>query len=133
LFLPLQPGVVFELRRQEIDEFEWFASVYQGIPTDYTYSDGTILVWPTPLAAYTLRPHMHYRLPPLVQPTDSTAWCNEAEQLIRAHAKLLLYTNVLEDSDGAQRMQGEVSAFKSKLDYENSARTGTGRIRGTDF
>ncbi len=131
LFLPVA-GSVYDLCRQEPDEFEWLASVYLGKPTDYTYADGQILLWPIPGAIYTLRPHMHYRLAPLALDTDSNAWCNEAEQLIRAHAKLLLYTNLLEDAEGAQRMQGEVQAFKDNLNYETSARTATGRIRAPD-
>lgn len=132
LFLPLA-GTVYDLTRQEPDEFEWLASTYLGKPTDYTYVDNTILLWPTPVTAYTMRPHMHYRLAALSADADTNAWCNEAEQLIRCHAKLLLYANVLEDTDGMARMQSEIEAFKSRLDYETSARTATGRIRGTDF
>lgn len=132
LFMPLS-GSEFELCRQEPDQFEWFASTSLGQPTDFAYSDGTILIWPKPAQIYTLRPHMHFRLSPLVADTDSNAWCNEAEQLIRTHAKLLLYINVLEDDEGAARMQAQIQTYKDKLDYETSARTATGRIRATDF
>jgi hypothetical protein len=135
LFLSSNPGSIYDLDFYEMDEFEWLAAANTspGKPTIYTRADGQILLWPIPITAYTMRPHMHYRLDALVNDTDTNAWCNEAEQLIRCHAKLLLYTNVLEDSDGAQRMQSEIDAFKSRLDYENSARTATGRIKGTDF
>ena len=129
------PGSIYALDWYEPDEFEWLIPLQGGgKPTVYTYIDQQILLWPTPNStAFTLRPHMHYRLAALVQPTDTNAWCTNAEQLIRAHAKLLLYTNVLEDTDGAARMQGEIQAFKDKLDYETSARMATGRIRGTEF
>jgi hypothetical protein len=133
--LYLRDGVsIYPLDWYEPDEFEFLTGLNaSGRPTIYTYVDSQILVYPTPVAANILRPHMHYRLAPLAQDTDSNAWCNEAENLIRAHAKLILYTNVIEDDEGAQRMQAEIPALKSKLDYETSARSATGRIRGTDF
>jgi hypothetical protein len=40
---------------------------------------------------------------------------------------------VIEDPDGIARMQSKIQAIKDGLDYETSARTATGRIRGTDF
>lgn len=104
-----------------------------GKPNVFTYIDGQIMLWPIPIAVYTIRPHMHYSLATLSADTDSNAWTNDAEQLIRAHAKLLLYTNVIEDTDGMQRMQLQIPAYKGKLDYETSARTVTGKIQGTDF
>jgi hypothetical protein len=76
---------------------------------------------------------MHYRLAPLVNGGDSNAWTNEAENLIRAQTKLILYMNLLEDMDGVQRMQAQIPGIKAGLDYETSARSSTGRIRGTDF
>ena len=126
---------VFSLDRYEPDEFEWLtdSNTGPGKPSAFTYIDGQILLYPTPVTVYTMRPIMHYRLDPLVQDADSNAWCNDAEQLIRAHAKLILYSNVLEDDAGAQRMQAQVPAYKDKLDSETSARSATGRIRGTNF
>jgi hypothetical protein len=110
---------------QDAAEAEWLISgstTGPGRPTDFTYIDGQILLWPTPIAAYTIRPHMHYRLPTPAAPGDSNAWLNEAEQLIRAHAKMLLYANVLEDDAGATRMQAQIPAHKAKLDAETSRR-----------
>lgn len=118
-------------------EAEWRlsgVSTAPGRPTDYTFADGQLLLWPVPNAAYTLRPLMHYRLSPLAMPADRNAWLNEAEQLIRAHAKMLLYANVLEDDEGAARMQAQIPAHRAKLDAETSRRlTPTLRIRGRDF
>jgi hypothetical protein len=124
---------IYELDFCEADQFEWLSSnsVINGQPTDYTFIDGQVLLWPVPAAVYTLRPHMHYRLSTLSADTDTNAWCNEAEMLIRTHAKLLLYMDVLEDNDGAGRMQAKIQALKDKLDYETSARFATGRIRST--
>lgn len=134
LFLYM-PGTIYELDRYEPASFEYLigGNTGPGKPTAFTYVDQTLMLWPTPAAVYTLRPHMHYKFAPLVAPTDTNAWCTDAEELIRTHAKLILYTDVLEDADGMQRMQAKIQTLKDKLDYETSARTATGRIHGTDF
>lgn len=125
----------WSLDKCEVDRFEWLigSNTANGPPTDYCYSEGELLFWPTPNAVYTVRPHMHYRLPMLAADTDSTAWCNEAENLIRAHAKLILLTNVIEDDEGSARMQAQIPALKMRLDEETSARMASGTIIGTDF
>jgi hypothetical protein len=122
-----------ELEKYEIDQFEWLQSSMTGSgrPCAYTYVDSQILLWPVPIAVYTMRPHMHYKLAPLVDDNDTNAWCTDAEQLIRCHAKLLLYTNVLEDTEGMQRMQLQIQPLADRLAYKTSARQATGQIRGT--
>lgn len=128
-------GTIYALDRYEPDEFEYLLSGFTGPgkPNAFTYVDQQILLWPQPVAVYTMRPHMHYKFAPLVNPTDTNSWCTDAEELIRTHAKLILYTDVLEDTDGMQRMQAKIQTLKDHLDYETSARTATGQIRGTDF
>ena len=124
----------YPLDRYEPDEFEFLTALTnQGRPTIWTYVDNSLILWPTPNAVWTMRPHMHYRLSALVNDTDSNSWTNEAENLIRAHAKMILYTNVLDDPEGMQRMQASIPGLKAGLDYETSARSGTGRIRATEF
>lgn len=119
------------------NEAEWLLSgisTAPGRPTAYTYADGQLLLWPVPIAAYTVRPMMHFRLSPLAAPDNGNAWVNEAEQLIRAHAKMLLYANVLEDDQGAARMQAQIPAHRAKLDAETSRRLSpTLRTCGRDF
>lgn len=134
LFL-IDGGRPYELEKYEADEFEWMqsATTGNGRPCAYTYIDSNILLWPTPVAVYTMLPHMHYKLTELSADTDTNAWTNDAEQLIRCHAKMLLYANVLEDNDGMQRMMAQVQSHKDPLDYKTSARMATGRIRGTSF
>jgi len=118
----------------EPDEFEYLTSLNtaNGRPSVYTYVDAQLLLWPQPSDVWTVRPHMHYRLTPLANPTDTNAWCNEAENLIRAHAKLILYTGLLEDDDGARRMSQQIPGIKAGLDYETAARSATGRIRAPE-
>lgn len=126
-------GRPLELEKYEVDEFEWLQSstTAAGRPCVYCYSDSQILLWPVPAAVYTIRPHMHFKLDPLVNDGDANAWCNDAEQLIRCHAKLLLYTNMLEDTEGMQRMQVQIQPLADRLAYKTSARAATGRIQGT--
>lgn len=128
-------GRPLQLEKYEADEFEWLQSVVtgNGRPSAYTYIDNQILLWPAPVAVYTMRPHMHYKLTELSADTDSNAWTNDAEQLIRCHAKLLLYANVIEDTDGMQRMSAQIQSYKDKLDYKTSARMASGTIRPTSF
>jgi hypothetical protein len=124
----------YPLEWYEPDEFEFLTSLNtsNGRPSVYTYIDAQLLLWPTPVAAYTVRPHMHYRLSALANDTDSNSWCNEAENLIRAHAKLILYSGLLEDDQGAARMAQQIPGIKAGLDYETAARSATGRIRAPD-
>lgn len=128
-------GRPLEMDKYEADEFEWLQSTStgNGRPCAYTYIDSQILVWPLPVAVYPIIPHMHYLLNPLVNDTDSNAWTNDAEKLIRCHAKLLLYANVLEDTDGMQRMQVQIQSYLDSLSYQTTARMATGRIRPTSF
>jgi hypothetical protein len=136
LYIVRTPNNVYPLDWFEPDEFEVLAgrTTANGTPYAYTYSfDGKILIYPAPVAVYTLRPHMHYRLAALSGDTDTNAWCNEAENLIRAHAKLIMYMgNPLEDDAGAQRMMNQIPGIKAGLDYETSARLATGRIRSSE-
>jgi hypothetical protein len=123
----------YPLTHYEPDQFEWLTALNtaNGLPTIYTYVDESIIMWPVPVTGYVIRPHMHYRLlpRPLVNDTDTNAWTGDGENLIRAHAKLILYSSVLEDDEGAQRMSNQIPGIKAMLDYETSARMATGRIR----
>lgn len=117
----------------EPGDFELLTTTTQGRPDLFTYTDSSIRLWPKPIKAYTMRLHCHYRLSDLSGDSDSNAWTTYAEQLIRCHAKLLLYANVLEDDQGAARMQGQVQAHKDKLDYETSRRLASGHINAAEF
>ena len=134
LFVP-QAQSVLPLDRYEAPDFEMLnnGATGGGIPNSFTYVDQTIRLWPTPNSVFALILHGHYKLPALVNGTDSNAWTNDAEELIRSHAKLLLYTDVLEDPDGAQRMSAKIPALLDALRAESSARAASGIIQGTDF
>lgn len=133
IFLP-QNQSIYPLDRYEPADFEVISGGMSGggKPTAYTYIDNTIRLWPTPLAVYNLRMHAFYKLP-YPADSDTNAWTDDAEELIRSHAKMLLYMDLLEDDENAARMQTKIPLLLAGLRSETSARLATGRIRGTDF
>ncbi len=133
LFLP-QNQSIYPLDRYEPDDFEVISGgmLGGGKPTGFTYDDLTILLWPIPTAVYIMRLHCFYKLS-YPNPGDTNAWTDDAEELVRSHAKMLLYMDLLEDDQNAQRMATKIPVLLDGLRSETSARMATGRIRGTDF
>ena len=133
LYLPRNQSIT-PLDRYEPDDFEVVAGGMSGSgkPTAFTYVDQTIRLWPTPGSVTTLRLHAFYKLPDAAD-GDSNAWTDDAEELVRSHAKMLLYMDVLEDDQNAQRMAAKIPVLLDGLRSETSARMATGRIRGTEF
>jgi hypothetical protein len=133
LFLP-QNQSIYPLDRYEPDDFEVISGgmLGGGKPTAYTFIDNTILLWPNPTAVYTMRLHAFYKLPDAAD-GDTNAWTDDAEELVRSHAKMLLYMDVLEDDQNAQRMATKIPVLLDGLRSETSNRMATGRIKGTEF
>ena len=134
LFVP-QAQSVLPLDRYEPADFEMLnnASTGGGIPKAFTYVDQAIRLWPTPNTVFAMILHAHYKFPALVNGSDTNAWTTDAEELIRSHAKLLLYTDVLEDQDGASRMSQKVPVLLANLRAESSSRMSNGIIKPVDF
>lgn len=133
IYLP-QGISIYPLDRFEPEDFEVVngGGTGPGKPTGYCYSDQSILLWPIPIAIYTMRLHCFYKLP-YPGLADTNAWTDDAEELIRSHAKMLLYMDVLEDDANAQRMSAKIPVLLAGLRAETSSRMSTGRIRGTEF
>jgi hypothetical protein len=133
LFLPRTQSI-YPLDRYEAPDFEVLSGGMSGggRPTAFTYIDQMIRLWPTPNMIYALRIIGHYKLP-LPADSDTNAWTDDAEELIRSHAKMLLYTDVLEDTDGMSRMASKIPMLLGALRSETSARSSTGIIAGTQF
>lgn len=129
-----QSSSVFALDRYEANDFEILenGSTGAGKPDAFTYVDQSIRLWPKPNAVYAMRIHALYRLATLAD-GDENAWTDTAEELIRSHAKMLLFMDVLEDDEGAARMQTKIPLLIDALRSETSMRSATGTIQGTDF
>lgn len=122
------------MARYEAPDFEMLvnATSSQALPVAFTYIDETLRLWPTPDTVYAIIVHAHYNLA-VPGDGDSTAWTNAAEELIRSHAKLLLYTDLLEDTEGASRMGSKIPVLLGNLRVKSSSRSSTGIIQGTQF
>lgn len=107
--------------------------IWTGMPTNYTYYNEQIRLYPIPNYAYPVYVSgtVRYALPS--SSSDGGVWMNEAEQLIRFAAKEKLYRDVLRDQ--AQMM----AAMKTKedaltfLQAETAQRGGPAVIRATKF
>jgi hypothetical protein len=130
----LTEATKYPLDRYSATDFEMLTggSTANGKPTAYTYTDNQIFLYPTPNDAYAMRIYAHYRLP-VIADNETNAWTDDAEELIRTHAKQLLYLDPLEDDQGAARMGVKIPELLAALRAETSARMGTGRIRPTEF
>jgi hypothetical protein len=127
-------ATTYPLDRYSPTDFEFLigSSTANGKPYAFTYTDSEILLYPTPNDAYAMRLYAHYKLPTITD-TETNAWTDDAEELIRTHAKQLLYLDPLEDDQAAARMGVKIPELLAVLRAETSARMGTGRIRPTQF
>jgi hypothetical protein len=82
---------------------EWQSTSYQGQPADYTIYGQQLRIWPIPDQAYTLSPMGLARLGPnpLSADSDTNAWMTDGGPIIRAQAQILLYRDIIRDTEGA--------------------------------
>lgn len=127
---------VIEMRRYIPEEMEILSGngVATGQPYAWTYFKQQIRIYPIPNAVYTIRLQLGpYRLVPLVNPTDSNAWLNEAYDMIKARAKYILHKNTLKDPGLAMEALNDFEDQNRSLKAETAARNGTGYVRSTCF
>ena len=76
-----------------------------GQPIDYSYLAETIRFYPIPDGVYPITISGTQRLTNLSDDTDTNAWTQDAYDLIRSEAKLILAREVLNDDDVATRAE----------------------------
>lgn len=110
-------------------------SAASGEPYCYTYFGKRIRLYPVPGATvYTIRLQLGpYRLATLSSDSDTNAWTEDAQDLIVARAKYLLYKDTLKDPVLAVEALNDYKDQHSSLMEETSKRNGTGIIRATCF
>lgn len=98
-------------------------------PCAYSYFDRSIRLWPMPSGDWTIRLAAHVELPAPKDRDDTSAWVDEASDLIAARAKRHLGLNVLRDPALAQA-QGLLAdeAFRSLRGRANRIAS-SGQIR----
>lgn len=112
----------------------------RGMPTDWAYFAQQIRLYPIPDGAYPVRASRQKRIDALSADDDSNAWTEDAYDLIRSEAKLILAREVLHDDDIAARMtmaiygnpasgeRGYLGALKAE-----TMRRARSRIKPTSF
>lgn len=105
-------------------------------PFDWGYRAKAIRLYPIPDAAYTLTAYNVPRLTALSADGDTNAWTEDAEELIRTHAKLDLLRNVIRGVDMVEEIallqNQERDAFTALIN-ETASREATGFSQPTCF
>lgn len=94
-----------------------------GEPRFYTRFENKIRLFPIPSAVYSVRVSYVYKLAALVNDTDSNAWTNECEELIRQAAKKRLCLDILLADDMAARCAMMEKAAYDDVRKENRLRS----------
>ncbi len=81
------------------------STTHRGMVTDWAYFTKEIRLYPIPDVAYPIRASLDQRFSALVKDGDSNVWTQDAFDLIRSEAKLIIAQEVLFDDDLAARMK----------------------------
>ena len=108
----------------------------KATPRDWAYRAYQIRVYPIPDRVYTITAYYTPRLTAMSSNTDSNAWTNDAEALIRTRAKIDLIMNVIRGPDMMEeltvlRMQEQEELHALRM--ETARRKATGYIQPTQF
>lgn len=118
------------LREVAYDEFagrEW--QISEGEPTNYSYHQDRIWLWPKPNAVYSLILWYTQRLPTLSADADNNGWTNYAEPVIRNRAKWDLLLNYMRAPKLAQVCKAQEMDALNELEVEMAQRNTTGRLK----
>jgi len=128
---------------QYLDEVSVNANVAApSVGVDYAYYAETIRLYPIPDGAYPISIQGTQRFATLVNPSDTNAWTQDAEALIRTEAKLDIWLNIIKDEEQAIsskiQIYGDPSdpstvGYLSALKGETFNRMAVPFVRGTFF
>ncbi|HEY3645492.1 MAG TPA: hypothetical protein VGM16_09150 [Gammaproteobacteria bacterium] len=116
---------------QYLDQVDWGNDFWSGYPTDYSFWNGQIRLFPPPQGGLpvTVKGTAILSPQPLVNDSDTNAWLTSAEELIRTRAVRQLYGRYIRDPDQyALYTQLEKEALQN-LHEKNIGQTGTGWVR----
>ncbi len=103
-----------------------------GRPTNWAYWAQKIRPYPIPDAAYVCTISAHVKLAALTDdanPTNTNAWMTDGEILIRQAAKRMLYTDVIDNTEGALKANAAEKEALEALEDETQRRRGRARLR----
>lgn len=135
----LYNGLRFDLTKRSfkyISQISVVPSTSRSMSFEWAYRARQIRLYPIPDNVYTLTAVSIPRLTSLSADGDTNAWTEDAEELIRSHAKIDLIVNTIRGSD----MEAEVISLKAQerdaktaLYGENASRAATGYAEPTQF
>lgn len=120
---PLRKVPFGEIQAERID------AVPAGPPARYAFYRQRLYVAPVPDAAYALIVFYTAQLGVPASDGASNAWTTEAEELIRLHAKVDLFENVIRDYPEADRMRAREADVLARLSALSNRRASSGVIR----
>lgn len=131
--LQITVGSNTTLLKQETYEaiVDWDINGQTGQPTSFALYQDRVRLYPTPNDAYTLTFHYVKALTALSDDADSNAWLTEGEELIRLHAKKMLYANKIRNAKAAQDMAALEELVLLRLESRNQRRVATGRLKAS--
>jgi hypothetical protein len=116
---------------QYLDQIDWGNNFWSGYPTDYSFWNGQIRLFPPPQGGLPVQVKGTAILSPqpLVNGSDTNAWLTSAEELIRTRATRQIYGRYIRDPEQyALYTQLEKEAL-SNLHEKNIGQTGVGFVR----
>jgi hypothetical protein len=116
----------------ELDEIDVGGNMWAGYPMFYAYYGQKFRFYPAPRGVYPVNLSYKREIAVPVDDTDSNAWTNEAEALIRTCAKKYLFRDVLYVTDKAAMMQSAETIELAGLKSKTNELAATNKIRG-DF
>lgn len=123
-----QPYPLDQQTQQWMDREQANASQYTGQPCAYAIFSDEFRLHPIPDAAYACTISGLAQLGTLSAEGDSNAWMTEGEALIRAQAKILIYRDVVRDTEGLAIARDALAEALDPLKRRMSAKAFTGRI-----
>lgn len=100
-----------------------------AVPRNFAYYQQSIRLYPIPYGAYTITVKYSKRLTALSADSDTNAWTNEAEELIRQSAKRRIALNYLSADDLASRFAVLENEAYAALLQENRRRQPNTELR----
>lgn len=108
----------------------------RATPHEWAYRAKALYLYPVPDAVYTITAFNVPRLTELSADADENAWTNDAEELIRIHAKI----DLIENQIGIAGREKELGTMKdreravlSSIVAETAAREATGNLHPSQF
>jgi hypothetical protein len=116
---------------QYLDQVDWGNDLWSGYPTDYSFWNGQIRLFPPPQGglSVTVKGTAVLSPQPLMNDSDDNAWLSSAEELIRTRAVRQLYGRYIRDPEQYSLYTQLEKEALSNLHEKNVGQIGQGWVR----